>query len=653
MSEKRSIILGTAGHVDHGKTTLVKALTGVDTDRLKEEKERGITIELGFANLVLPSGLSLGVVDVPGHEKFVKNMVAGAAGMDLVALVIAADEGVMPQTTEHLEICQLLGVNHGLVVLTKRDMVDEEWLELVIDDVKEFMKGTFLEDAPVTAVSSTTGQGIHELLSALDILAQETPGRSLSGPYRLPVDRVFTSKGFGTVVTGTTISGQINVGDNVLIYPSGTESRIRGIQNHGRDAERAEPGLRTALNLQGIGREQVKRGDVVSIPGALHPSFLLDLEFTFLKSAEKPMKHRTPVRFHAGTAEVMGRILLRGDRINPGDTMPVQVQLDAPVAVLPGDFYVIRSYSPVRTIGGGRILHPVPRKRKRSRPELWDEMKTLVDGTDEDLINYHIKRSGLRGLERDEVAVRTGLYGKPLARELDRLLGGKVIIKADSEGRLVHAEVYEGLKDDIKALLEGYHALNPLVTGLAKEELRSRLFPSSGIGGKDAAVSSAQRLFQKALSELEEEDVVAVEKELVRLTSHEVALGEKEKDIREGLEQTFKEAGLQPPLSAEVIKEVADRAQVSLKSVEDVFALMVREGTLVRLRDNMFVHPDVLTDIEQKVTSFLKRNGEMGVSDFRKLADGISRKYMIPLLEHFDSRKITLRVGDVRRLRGA
>jgi selenocysteine-specific elongation factor len=346
----------------------------------------------------------------------------------------------------------------------------------------------------------------------------------------------------------------------------------------------------------------------------------------------------------------MGRILLRDDVINPGDTVPVQLQLEEPVAVLPGDFYVIRSYSPVRTIGGGRVLHPVPRKRKRSRPELWDEMRILVNGSDGELINYHIRQSGLRGLDRDEVAVRTGLYGKPLAREIERLLGGRVVIKADSEGRLVHSDVYEGLKGKITGLLEGYHSRNPLVAGLAKEELRSRLFPSSGQGGV-APASAAQRLFQKALGELEKKGLVAVEKELVRLADHEVALGEKESGIREGLERAFRKAGLQPPSASELMDELSESAQVSRKSVEDIFSLLVREGTLVRLRDNINVHPRALEDIEKRVVSFLEKNEEMGVGDFRELAGGISRKYMIPLLEYLDNKKTTLRIGDVRRLR--
>lgn len=654
MAEQKSIILGTAGHVDHGKTTLVKALTGIDTDRLKEEKERGITIELGFANLKLPSGRSVGVVDVPGHEKFVKNMVAGASGMDLVALVIAADEGVMPQTTEHLEICQLLGVKRGLVVLTKTDMVDEEWLELVRDDVSRFLQGTFLEEAPITAVSSTTGKGIDNLLEVIDSLVADIQVRSVSGPYRLSVDRVFTSKGFGTVVTGTTVSGQLKVGDSATVYPSGKEVRIRGIQVHGQESQRVEPGLRTALNLQGVGRDEIKRGDVVSIPGALHPSYLLDLEFSYLDSVEKPIRHRTPIRFHTGTVEIMGRILLQGDEVKPGEKVPVQVQLEEPVTVLPGDFYVLRSYSPVRTIGGGRVLHPLPRKRKRTRADLWDEMSVLVKGEPQELLHYHIKQSGLRGLSREELGIRTGLYGKPLSRELENLLNTKQVIKSDSDGRFIHSAVYEELKKRILILLEEYHKANPLLQGLSREELRSRIFPSAPQGPNGSTSDSAsQRLFQRAVSELENSSEVAVEKELVRLAGHEIALGDREHEIKDKLEAMFRKTALQPPSMEEVTKKIMSAEDVSEKGVRDLLGLMIREGRLVRLREGIFVHPEALSSIEKKVVSFLQKNKEMGVNDFRELSGGVSRKYMIPLLEYLDNKKITLRVGDVRRLRSS
>ena len=362
----KQIILGTAGHIDHGKTSLIKALSGIDADRLKEEKERGITIELGFAHMALPSGELLGIVDVPGHEKFVKNMVAGATGIDIVVMVIAADEGVMPQTREHMEICTLLGVQHGMVVLTKVDMVDDEWLELVMEDVREFIQGTFLENAPILAVSSVNGQGIPEFIAQLDKLSQKVPERSASSIFRLPIDRVFTMKGFGTVITGTLISGHVNVGDPIMVYPWEITSKVRGIQVHNHSVNIAEAGMRTAINFQGLEKTAIQRGEVLSSPGALKSSYMVDVSLHFLSSNPKSIKNRTLVRFHTGTSEILGNlILLDSEELSPGDTAVAQLRLNTPVALVKEDRFVIRSYSPIRTIGGGEVLNPIPKKHKR------------------------------------------------------------------------------------------------------------------------------------------------------------------------------------------------------------------------------------------------------------------------------------------------
>ncbi len=656
--DPNTIILGTAGHIDHGKTTLVKALTGTDTDRLKEEKERGITIELGFAHLNLPSGRRLGVVDVPGHERFVKNMVAGAMGMDLVILVVAADEGVMPQTREHLEICQLLGVKKGVVVLTKKDMVDEEWLELVTDDVKTFVKGTFLEDAPVVAVSSTTGEGLDGLLKVLDRCASQVVPRRPVGPYRLPVDRVFVMKGFGTVVTGTSISGKIGGGDEVTIYPLGIDARVRGIQVHGRESQDARPGMRTALNLQGVSKDDVSRGDVIASPGSLRPSYLLDLELIYLQSAERPLKHRSPVRFYTGTVEVIGRILLKGDELLPGSSSYVQIKLEEPVAVLPGDRYVLRSYSPIRTIGGGRILHPLPRKRKRSRQDLWDEMDILAKGSPEELIEYHLVRAGTRGLAATELSLRTGIYGKAFRREIERLLGSRKVVRLEVDGPIIHGQVYEDLKKEILRILEVYHKDNPLLQGLSKEELRSRLFPSLSSAKRppspvpqQAGGALNQKLFQRLLQDLSRAGLLVQEQDIVRLSSHKILLKDEESQMRRRLEELFRSAGLQPPSRKEAVIKAARDGDV--QTADNVFELMVRDGALVRVREGLYYHPVVLEDLKQGVVGFLKEHGEMSITDFRDLSGGLSRKYMIPILEYLDHQRITIRIGDRRKLRGA
>ncbi len=644
-----TVILGTAGHIDHGKTTLVKALTGTDCDRLKEEKARGITIELGFASLELPSGRRVGVVDVPGHERFVKNMVAGAVGMDLVALVIAADEGVMPQTKEHLEICQLLGVQKGLVVLTKLDMVDEEWLELVQDDVREFVQGTFLEDAPITAVSSTTGAGLDELRNTLDALVADIVPKAPAGPYRLPVDRVFSIKGFGTVVTGTTLSGQISTGQEVTIYPRGIETRVRGIQTHGSESDEAHPGMRTALNLQGLGTSEIRRGDCVASSGSLRPSYLVDLEFFYLSSAEKPLKYRAPVRFHAGTAEVMGRVLMPGDEIEPGTRNCIQVHLEEPVAVLPGDHYVIRSYSPIRTIGGGRILNPLPRKRKRTRPEMWEELELLAKGEPHELVELHIEKAGLRGLTPVEISIRSGMYGKALTKQLDRLSGAKKIIRIEGEERIIHVSVFEELCEKALSFLETYHKDNPLISGISKEELRSRIFPVS-MQARSSTQAATQKIFNRLLNHLSKQEKIILEQDEVRLSTHKVALGEREAEIRKAISEIYLNAGLATPSKQEALERAASPDE--MEAAEEIFDLMIRDGALIRLRDKLYYHPDALQDIIQKVRDFFSTHEELGIDDFRKLSGGISRKYMIPLLEHMDSQKITLRVGEKRKLRG-
>lgn len=636
--DTRTIIVGTAGHIDHGKTTLVKALTGTDTDRLKDEKERGITIELGFAHLCLPSGQQVGIVDVPGHERFVKNMVAGATGIDFVVLVVAADEGVMPQTREHLEICQLLGVKKGIIVLTKKDLVDQEWLDMVTEDVQAFVSGTFLEDAPILAASSTTGEGLDEFLKVLDKMVAEVVPRSVAGPYRLPVDRVFTIKGFGTVVTGTSISGRIRLGDGVSIYPKGITAKIRGIQSHGQDIHEAQPGMRTALNLQGIAREYIKRGDVIATLGSLHPSYLLDLEFLYLASAGHPLKHRSPVRFHVGTTEITGRVLLQGMEISPGSKAYIQIRLERPVAVLSRDKYVIRSYSPIRTIGGGMILNPVPRKRKRTRPELWAELEILAKGEPHDIIEYHLRQVGVRGLTESEIAMRATVYGKKLIQELEHLLkSGRIIGLEGGEKRFVHRKVYEALKGQTEEILNTFHRGNPLVQGLAKEELRSRLFPML----KD------QKLFQRLLSDLIASGKILQEKDLVQLSTHQVALGREEEEIKERLERTFKQAGLQPPSRRDAMALMEGREPVAGR----IFDLMIREKVLIPLKGGLYYHHSTLDRVKDMVCSFIEREGGLEIKDFRDLTGGLSRKYMIPLLDYLDSQRITIRIGDRRILR--
>ncbi|MEW6219340.1 MAG: selenocysteine-specific translation elongation factor [Thermodesulfobacteriota bacterium] len=635
---KKEVILGTAGHVDHGKTSLVKALTGVDTDRLKEEKERGITIELGFAHLDLPCGIRLGIVDVPGHERFVKNMVAGAGGMDLVVMIIAADEGIMPQTREHLEICSLLGLAHGLVVVTKKDMVDADWLELVESEVADFVAGTFLEGRPVIPVSSVTGEGLPELLSALDQLVRGMTLAEASGPFRLPVDRVFTMKGFGTVVTGTAISGRIRTGEPVAILPSGLAARIRGIQVHGEEAAEAVAGARTAINLQGVDKEAIHRGEVVATPGTLVPSRILDAVFLLLSRHKKSLKSRTRIRVHVGTDEVLARmVLLETEELAPGESAPVQLFLERPVAVWPGDRYVVRSYSPVTTLGGGVIESTAPRRRRRFRAGNLEAFALYRQGVTEELARFHLREAGVNGLTHEELAVRLALFGKKLARLLDPAVGSRRIVVVSGERqRLLDASVYADLKTRAAEALAVFHRDSPLKPGISKEELRYRLSPK--LDG---------RIFQFLLQELTQAGTVAVDGADVRLASHRVSLKEDEEGFRQALATLYREAGLAPP----TLKEAqAALAQVPPQSFKEMLEVLFREGTLVKVKEDLFYHHAPLADIHQRLAGFLKEHGEIDAGGFKELS-GLTRKFSIPLLEYFDRIKLTIRVGDKRVLR--
>jgi selenocysteine-specific elongation factor len=633
----KKIILGTAGHIDHGKTTLVKAVTGINTDRLKEEQERGITIELGFASLDLPSGQHVGIVDVPGHEKFVKHMVAGATGIDVVTMIIAADEGVMPQTREHLEICILLGVKFGFVVLTKTDLVDEEWRELVIEDIRDFIRGTFLEESPIVPVSSTTGEGIPEFIKTLDSFCEKIPSRSSAGLFRLPVDRVFTMKGFGTVITGTLISGSISVGDSIMIYPSEITSKVRGIQMHNESVIRAEAGMRTAINFQGLDKHIVNRGDVLSIPGALMSSYMVDVSLIFLKSNKKAIKNRAPVRFHAGTSEILGLlILLDREKLEPGETAVAQIRLDTPVALVKEDRYVLRSYSPVRTIGGGEILNPVPLKHKRNKPVVIDSLQSLRDLPSEEIVVLHIRESGYIGVSFAGLKIMTNTADKQLENILQQLLSNQKIVVVDRENRtFVHRDTIDDLKMQSTEFLEKYHRSNPLKAGMPREELKSRLPSPVSI-----------KLYNLLINSMIKESVIVQEEENVRLSNHKVSLQADQTVIRDKLLKIYKESGLTPPN----FKELTKNLDVDPSGARDVLILLTKEGKIVKVNEELFFDSSAIEKLKEQLVSYLKKHEEMSTPDFKNMT-GVSRKYLIPLIEYFDSRNVTIRIGDIRKLR--
>lgn len=631
----KQIILGTAGHIDHGKTSLVRALTGIETDRLKEEKERGITIELGFAYLDLPNGQRLGIIDVPGHERFIKNMVAGASTIDLVALIIAADEGVMPQTREHLDICSLLGIKKGLVVLTKIDMVEEDWLDLVQEDIKEFLKGTFLEGALILPVSSSTGQGIPELIVVLERLSNEVEERSSAGIFRLPVDRVFTMRGFGTVITGTAVSGSLSVGDQVTLYPKEIQAKVRGIQVHNQDTEQVRAGLRTAINLQGIEKATVNRGDVVASALGLYPTLLLDLQVRLLKSAQRPLKHRSQIRFHSGTSEILGRLLLlEGEEIKPGEIGFCQLRLTDRLALLPGDLAVIRSYSPVQTIGGAEVLNVIPTKHKRLNPEVIEQLWVLKSGTDLEKVALQVLLAGANGVSRQKLGQVLPLPPKKLDDLLKELLSQKVLIQWDKENKIIiHQLELAKLSKAARQELEGYHQANPLKPGLPKEELKSRL-----------PQIRETKLFNFLLNQLGEQKILVQEKELVRLLNHKVQLKEDQQAVQDGLEKVYLKSGLQPPYFKELVE------QFPKGQPREVLELMVKEGKLVKVKEDLYFHKQVIEGLKKRLIQWLKEKREITTPEFKDMTQ-TSRKYTIPLLEYFDALQVTMRVEDKRLLR--
>ncbi|MFC1820892.1 selenocysteine-specific translation elongation factor [Thermodesulfobacteriota bacterium] len=631
----KQVILGTAGHIDHGKTSLIKALTDIDTDRLKEEKERGITIELGFAHLALPSGQVLGIVDVPGHEKFIKNMVAGATGIDLVALVIASDEGIMPQTREHLEICQLLDIKDGLVVLTKTDMVEPDWLELVTEDVTSYLSGTFLENAPIIEVSSVSGDGLKDLVKAIDSLVKEIPERDIGNFFRLPVDRVFTMKGFGTVVTGTTISGRISTGDEVTVYPQELSSRIRGIQVHNSETDEVRAGLRTAINLQGAEKAQIQRGNVLAAKNSLRTTYMVDVELELLSSAPRKLKNRAKGRFHTGTTEIISTVvLLDRDELKKGETCFAQFRLDQPTTVLQGDRFILRSYSPVRAIGGGKIIDAFPVKRKRFSEAVLAEMELLSSGDLQARIEQFIHMGRFRGRDGIDLQFLTNSSKKRLDEALKVLLAQKKIIRYNREnGTFIHAEYFEKATNELISTLTKYHHNFPLRAGLIKEELRSKT-----IGSRN------QRLFIHIITQMVKDGTVVQEKELLRLERHKVTLARDQEEIRHQIEEAYLKGGLQPPY----FKELKNRFPEDTGA--EVLEVMVKEGHLIKVKEDLYFHRDVIEDLKNRLITFLKKTGDINTPQFKEMT-GASRKYSIPLMEYFDRSQITVRVGDNRVLR--
>jgi selenocysteine-specific elongation factor len=631
----KHVVVGTAGHIDHGKTALVKALTGTDTDRLPEEKARGITIDLGFAFLEEPDGLTIEVVDVPGHERFVKNMLAGVGGIDIAMLVVAADEGVMPQTREHLAICSLLHIKRGLVALTKMDLAEPDWLELVKDDVAGLVRNTFLEGAPVVPVSAKTGEGVEALRAALRALATAAPARDTDQLARLPIDRVFTIRGFGTVVTGTLTAGRLGVDDRVEVHPKGVQAKIRGLQAHGRPVTEALAGQRTAVNLQNLERGAIDRGDVLGHAGSLVSSVLVDGTLELLKDAPRPLKSRDRVRFHVGTSEIMARVLpLERSELEPGQTSFARFRLEAALVALPGDRFVIRSYSPIVTIGGGTLLDVDPPRFKRKAPALIAHLRALREGTPEDVLEEYIRHVGGTGVRTTALASRVPFGPGRLRTLLEALQADGRVLAIDRDWFL-HRESIDRLRLLAIAALEEFHRIHPLRPGMSREELRGRA------GGAD------ERVFAHLVSALETKGVVRSERDKVRLASHEVRLSPEQQRIVDAVEESFLKAEAAPPSPEEAL----GRAGLAGDEEHELFQLLVEGRKLVRVKESLYFHTRALDTIQDKLVALLRERKEIGPGDIKDLL-GISRKYAIPLLEHFDVRRVTTRVGERRVLRG-
>jgi len=630
----RYLVIGTAGHIDHGKTELVRALTGVDTDRLKEEKERGMTIDLGFAEFRVSEGIEAGVVDVPGHERFVRNMLAGSTGIDLVLLVIAANEGIMPQTREHLAICELLRVPRGLVVVNKIDLVEPDWLELVKSEIADFLKDTFLARSPIVPVSARTGAGITELK---DEIAREAEGirpRGETSTFRLPVDRSFTIKGFGTVVTGTIFGGRVSPGEQVVILPAGVSARVKGIETHNRKAETAVTAQRAALNLSGVEKAEIRRGDVLVHPDTLAASRLLDVSLKILAGEGRGLKNWSEVRFHAGTAEVIGKVRLLGrEKIAPGEEGFAQILLKEPVVTVARDRFVVRQASPMITIGGGEILDPMPGRKHRPRdPGVTDWLQVLKDSGHSDLVLAHVRQAGLRGTEARELVARVPLHRREIQDELKKL-GGEGKVASSSRGRYFPVEGIRTLADAVWKKLEDFHRSNPLAPGMIREELKG-YFPEAN---PEALV--------EAVNLLKDAGKVGFDGETIRRSDQGPELSPELQGWRDRILKRLREAGPQPPEMAELIQEF----KTDKGNLEKILRLLVRQGILVRVGEGLFYPAPTLKEIERKLVDYLRPGVQVEVPKFKELF-GITRKWAIPLLEYFDANRVTLRVGNARKL---
>jgi len=631
----KHVIIGTAGHVDHGKTLLVKALTGIDTDRLVEEKKRGITIELGFAHLDWSDGTQAGIVDVPGHEKFIKNMLSGAGGIDLAMLVIAADDGIMPQTVEHLDILTLLGIRDGLIVITKADTVDPEWLELMKEEISERVKGSFLEGKPIHTVSAFTGQGIGELKEALHGLVHKAQEKSLRIPFRLPVDRVFSVEGFGTVVTGTLIEGSIREGDAAQLAPSGTQTRIRNLQVHGKNVDTAYAGQRVAINLANLKKTDIQRGDCVVNPGSIRTSRMLDVRLQNLKHSNRIIHNDSQVHLFHGASVLLAKVVLFGrDELKPGESCYAQLRLTQPIASKNGDRFVIRFFSPLETIGGGVILDDQPRRHKRSDPKIQEILRIRESGARDDLTVQILAEFGTKlptavqlmaKLQREEADIQDELY--------DLCSRGRAVEALP--GRYAAASVIDRVWADCREILELYHRQNPLHAGIKAAELRQKLFK-----GMDQSAADA------LLGVLHNEGKLRKTTDRYALSDFEITLTKRQRSIREKLVKTYLSSGIETPITDHIMEQFPTNERTDARQVLES---LVSSGELVMLIPQICLHRDHFATVYEAARTHFETNETLTLAQLRDLLQ-TSRKYAQAIIEYFDKLHITKKEGDVHYL---
>lgn len=631
----QNVIVGTAGHVDHGKTCLIKALSGIDTDRLKEEKKRGITIELGFANLIDTDGVHIGIIDVPGHEKFVKNMLAGIGGIDLVLLVIALDEGVMPQTVEHFEILKMLQIRQGIVVLTKSDTVDSDWADMVEEDVRELIKGSFLEQAEMIRVSSYTGENIDVLRQKIVTMAKQAGKRREEKElFRLPIDRVFTMEGFGTVVTGTLIEGMCEAGEEVMVYPQERLLKIRGVQSHGQKEEKACAGQRTAINLAGIKKEELSRGEVLAYPGSLVNSTMVDATLRLFDSTQRKLKNGDRVHLSYGSAQAIGKvILLDCDVVEAGQEALVQLRFDDPICVKRNDKFIIRFYSPVETFGGGTVLNPAADKHKRGQEDVIESLKLKKTGTDMEILEQMVNEESRRFPEAEDLAAWMDLTVSEAEQMLDTLRNKKKILHLN-DGSFVGKAYWEKVSELANQVLAHFHRENPIVEGMDREELKSRLAERMHLkSGKKA---------EALIAELEKRKVITIQGSVVSVAGFTVSYSDEASQMMTDMENIYKKAGIEVPSTDELVGAYKDR-----KQARQVLSELTKKGILVKAGTGVLMHKEHWDRALRVLREHLASHPQITLGEFRDLL-GTSRKYAVMLLETYDQMKITKKTGDAR-----